>query len=249
MSSVCQRSGGQAVRRSLLLGAITCAILTLVAFRPAGRPTAIGATQLSYSPSDRPQDPVTIISRSADKYGKLSSFRADFRQTIADSMIGTYDSEGKLLQQGEARLSMRFTDPRGDAIVMDGEHLWVYTPSTTPGQVLRMKVPNDPTYGPNVLAWILTDPAKRYNIRYVKSDAVAGRAADVLALTPIDRTLPFSEAIVWLDQYDYLPRRLEIREKGGTRRTLVLSSVETNRRVGTDAFVFAVPSGVRVIDQ
>lgn len=195
------------------------------------------------------QDPTSIISRSAKKYAELTSFRADFRQTIDDRMIGTYDSEGKLVQQGESRLSMRFTDPKGDAIVMDGEYLWVYTPSTTPGQVLRLKVPTDPTYGPNVLAWILTDPAKRYNARYVKSDAVAGRAVDVLSLTPIDKSLPFSEATVWLDQYDYLPRRLEILERGGTRRTLVLSAVEVNRRVGSDTFTFSVPSGVRVIDQ
>lgn len=202
-------------------------------------------------PSDRltAQDAVSIISRSAEKYGKLTSFRADFRQTISDEMIGTYDSEGKLIQQGEARLSMRFSDPKGDAIVMDGEHLWVYTPSTTPGQVLRLKVPSDPTYGPNVLVWILTDPAKRYNVRYVKADAVAGRGVDVLALTPIDKTLPFSEAIVWLDQYDYLPRRLEIKERSGTRRTLVLSQVEPNRRVGNDTFTFTPPSGTRVIDQ
>lgn len=230
-----KRVGGYAGK----VGAILVAAVALAAFLPAYPPTHLPGSQ----------DPGAIISRSAKVYGALTSFRADFRQTIADQMIGTYDSEGRLIQQGEAKLSMRFTDPKGDAIVMDGEHLWVYTPSTTPGQVLRLKVPNDPTYGPNVLAWILTDPAKRYNARYVKADAVAGRAVDVLALTPIDKTLPFSEAIVWLDQYDYLPRRLEIQERSGTRRTLVLSGVETNRRVGNDTFTFTVPNGVRVIDQ
>jgi outer membrane lipoprotein carrier protein len=221
------------------LGALLLGVVLLGAWRPAYLPSRLPSSQ----------DPVSIISRSAKAYASLTSFRADLRQTIDDRMIGTYDSEGKLIQQGEAKLSMRFTDPRGDAIVMDGEHLWVYTPSTTPGQVLRLKVPSDPTYGPNVLAWILTDPAERYNVRYVKSDAVSGRAVDVLALTPIDKSLPFSEAIVWLDQYDYLPRRLEILERSGTRRTLVLSGVETNRRVSNDTFTFAVPNGVRVIDQ
>ena len=34
-------------------------------------------------------------------------------------MIGTYDSRGKLLQQGENKLSMRFTDPDGDAIIVN----------------------------------------------------------------------------------------------------------------------------------
>lgn len=195
------------------------------------------------------QDPKSLIERSARAYQRITSFSASFRQVLADSMIGTYESQGNLIQSGEARLSMRFTDPQGDAIVMDGEHIWVYTPSTTPGQVIRLKVPSDPTYGPNLLAWFLTNPGERYSARYVKEDAIGGRAVDVVALTPLDKSLPFSGATVYLDQYDYLPRRLEVREKTGNRRMLTLSSVETNRRVSPSTFTFSVPNGVRVIDQ
>jgi outer membrane lipoprotein carrier protein len=198
---------------------------------------------------DQDPDPVAIIARAAEKYQSLASFKADFRQIIDDSMVGVYQSRGTLIQEGEAKLSMRFSDPPGDAIVMDGEHLWVYTPSTTPGQVLRLKVPSDPTYGPNVLAWILTRPAERYRSRYVRSDAVAGRAVDVIQLVPIDRTLPFTEATVWLDQYDDLPRRLDVRERSGQLRTLILSGVEAGQRYGQRAFRFDVPADVRVVDQ
>lgn len=212
----------------------------LLALLLAGTATSLPAQQGSAG---------EILERAARAYQGINSFRADFRQVIADSMIGTFESHGKLVQAGEAKLSMRFTDPDGEAIVMDGERLWVYTPSTTPGQVLRMKVPTDPTYGPNVLAWILTKPSERYRSRYLRSDAIGGRSVDVIALTPIDRSLPFTEAVVWLDQFDNLPRRLEIRERGGQSRTLVLSRVETNRRVSEATFHFEIPAGVRVIDQ
>ncbi|MEO8139905.1 MAG: outer membrane lipoprotein carrier protein LolA [Gemmatimonadota bacterium] len=194
-------------------------------------------------------DPTAIIERAAQSYKRITSFRADFRQVIADSMIGTFESHGKLVQSGESKLSMRFTDPQGEAIVMDGERLWVYTPSTTPGQVLRLKVPTDPTYGPNVLAWILTRPSERYQARYLRADAVGGRGVDVIVLTPIDRSLPFTQAVVWIDQFDNLPRRLEIRERSGQQRTLVLTAVETNRRVSEATFRFDVPAGVRIVDQ
>jgi outer membrane lipoprotein carrier protein len=194
-------------------------------------------------------DPSAILARAAEKYRAITSFQSEFRQVIADSMIGTYESHGELVQAGESKLAMRFSDPQGDAIVMDGEHLWVYTPSTTPGQVVRLKVPSDPTYGPNMLAWILTNPVDRYRSRYLRQDAVAGRAVDVIALTPVDPSLPFTEAVVWIDQFDNLPRRLEVREKGGQRRTLVLTGVETNRRVTPATFQFEVPKGVRVVDQ
>jgi outer membrane lipoprotein carrier protein len=217
------------------------AIAALAAFRSARPPVRPSALQ--------DPDPKALIERSAKAYQGINSFQAAFRQIIADSMIGTFESQGNLTQAGEAKLAMRFTDPSGDAIVMDGERIWVYTPSTTPGQVIRLKIPSDPTYGPNLLAWFLTNPTQRYRSRYVKSDALGGRGVDVVALTPLDKNLPFSDAVVWLDQYDYLPRKLEVREKGGNRRTLILSSVETNRRVSPNTFTFDVPKGVRVVDQ
>lgn len=212
-------------------------------------PAAALAAALLWPGLAQDPDPVALVERSAQTYQALSSFRADFRQVISDPMIGTYQSRGHLVQAGAARLSMRFTDPDGDAIVMDGDHIWVYTPSTTPGQVIRMAVPSDPTYGPNVLAWILTRPAERYRVRYLRSDAVAGRGADVLSLTPIDPSLPFSQATVWLDQSDGMPRRLEIQERSGSGRTLVLTGVELNRRANSSTFVFNPPAGVRVVDQ
>ena len=191
----------------------------------------------------------TVIERAARAYQQLSSFQADFRQVIADSMIGTFESKGRLLQAGTASFAMRFTDPNGEAIVMDGEYIWIYTPSTTPGQVVRTPIPKDGTYGPNVLAWLLTKPVERYQTRYVREDAVGGRSADVVELTPLDPTLPFRTAILWIDRSDNLPRRLEIQEKTGTNRTLVLSGVIINRRPPPNSFTFNVPSGVRVIEQ
>lgn len=238
-----RRQSGQRYRIGALLGALLLAPVSPVtsAALPPCRPAAC-------VPAQDP-DPKALIERAARAYQRITSFSANFKQVLSDSMIGTYDSQGNLVQSGESKLAMRFTDPQGDAIVMDGEHIWVYTPSTTPGQVIRLKVPSDPTYGPNLLAWFLTNPGERYSARYVKEDAIGGRAVDVVALTPLDKSLPFTGATVYLDQYDYLPRRLEVREKGGNRRTLTLSSVETNRRVAPSTFTFSVPSGVRVIDQ
>ena len=195
------------------------------------------------------QDPAAIVERAARAYRGLTSFHADFRQVIADSMVGTFESRGRLAQAGAGYLAMRFTDPAGDAIVMDGEHIWVYTPSTTPGQVIRLVIPSDPTFGPNVLAWILTNPADRYRSRYIRSDAVAGRTMDVIGMTPVDASLPFTEAVVWLDRFDFLPRKLEIRERGGQQRTLTFLGVEVNRRSSSDLFRFDVPRDVRIVDQ
>jgi outer membrane lipoprotein carrier protein len=153
------------------------------------------------------------------------------------------------MQKGQNRLSMRFSDPDGDAIVVDGRQVWVYTPSTAPGQVIRMPIPTGALYGLNVLSWILDRPAERYRMRYLRADKVNGRVADVVELIPLSSELPFSRAVVWLDRDDALPRRLEISERRGGVRTITLSHVRANTALPADAFAFTVPDGVRIVDQ
>ena len=80
---------------------------------------------LTSAGSPAAQDAKAIVSRAAGAYRSLSSLRADFDQTIENPMIGNADSKGVLIQSGEAKLSMRFSDPPGEAIVLDGRHVWV----------------------------------------------------------------------------------------------------------------------------
>jgi outer membrane lipoprotein carrier protein len=196
------------------------------------------------------QDAEAIVGRSSRVYRSLSSLRAEFVQLIENPMIDSAESRGTLVQAGPDKLSMRFSDPPGEAIVIDGQHVWVYTPSTTPGQVLRLAVPSGgPVYGYNMLAWLLDRPAERYQAKYLRSDRLNGRPMDVVELVPAVPDLPFERAVVWLDREDALPRRLEITERTGSTRTLTLSRVQVNRSVPDRTFTFEVPSGVRVVDQ
>jgi outer membrane lipoprotein carrier protein len=196
------------------------------------------------------QDAQGIVGRSSRVYRSLSSLKADFVQVIDNPMIDSAESRGTLVQAGNDKLAMRFSDPPGEAIVIDGQHVWVYTPSTTPGQVIRMAVPSGgPVYGYNMLAWLLDRPAERYKATYVRPDRLNGRAVDVVELVPAVPDLPFERAIVWLDKEDGLPRRLEITEHSGATRTLTLSKMRVNQSVSDRTFAFDVPSGVRVVDQ
>lgn len=196
------------------------------------------------------QDAGAIVSRAAAAYRATSSLKADFDQTIENPMVGNSDSKGVLVQSGPAKLSMRFSDPPGEAIVIDGKFVWVYTPSTTPGQVLRIPVPSGgPVYGYNLIAWILDRPAERYESKYLRSDRLDGRAVDVVELVPAVPDMPFTRATVWLDREDGLPRRLEIEERSGQRRTLTLHKLRVNQPVAERTFTFPVPAGVRVVEQ
>lgn len=190
-------------------------------------------------------DAAQILDRAARAYAAAGSLEADFRQTIADENIGTFRSRGHLAQQGGDRFSMRFSDPRGEALVMDGTHLWAYTPSTTPGQVIRMAQPTGPG-APNLVAWLLDAPNTRYSATWLRHDSTG---TDLLRLVPRDPSLPFQEATVAFATSDGLPRLIDIVERSGTHRTLVLSNVRAGRRLPRSTFRFQVPGGVRVVDQ
>ena len=211
------------------------------------------ATALLLSASALPasaQDAQRIIGRSSQVYRSLASLTADFVQVIDNPMIDSAESRGTLVQSGTAKLAMRFSEPPGEAIVIDGQHVWIYTPSTVPDQVLRLKVPSGgPVYGYNLLAWFLDRPAERYQARLLRRDKIGTRTMDVVELVPAVPDLPFERAVLWLDREDALPRRLEITERSGALRTLSLSKLRTNRRVPDSTFKFDVPSGVRVVDQ
>lgn len=210
---------------------------------------ALALVTLLTGPADTTNAGLAIARHAAEVYRGLTSFRADFVQVIDDSMLGQMTTRGHLLQSGTSKLSMRFTDPSGDALVMDGAALWVYTPSTTPRQVLKLPLPSGPTFGPNVLAWLLDDPVGRYRVTYVRPDYLDGSAVDVIRLEPIDTSLPFSRAVLWLGREDALPHRLELRERSGTVRTLTLSRIRTNQPVTDDSFRFDLPGGVRVVER
>ena len=196
------------------------------------------------------QDAGEIIGRASRVYRSLASLQADFEQVIDNPMIDSAESKGTLVQAGQAKLAMRFTDPPGEAIVIDGKHVWIYTPSTVPGQVVRMRAPSGgPAYGYNLLGWLLDRPAERYTPSYVRSERLGGRTTDVIKLVPAVPDLPFTQAVIWLDRQDALPRRLEIQEQSGATRTLRLARLRTNARVPDGTFTFKVPSGARVVDQ
>jgi len=195
------------------------------------------------------QDPAEIAGRASRLYRGLTSLRAEFVQVIEDRMIGTQQAAGELIQAGNAQLVMRFSDPQGDAIVLDGTYVWVYTPSTTPGQVIRMELPHDPVYGPNVLSRILDRPTERYQLRWVGREVIDDVETDGVEFVPNVADPLFRRAVIWIDRTRGLPRRLELDELTGIHRTLDLTRIRLNAPVSDKTFAFQVPSGVRIIIQ
>jgi len=203
------------------------------------------------APAARAQtvDPDAIVGRASRIYRNLNSLKADFVQTIQDRVQGdTLVSRGVVIQARNNLFAMRFSEPAGEAIVVDGKYVWTYTPSTAPNQVYRNPLPTDPIYGVNLLGALLDRPRERYRSRYLSRETVDGRAADVVELIPVSEDVGFRKAVLWLDVDDGLPRKIDLDEGPGLRRSLSFSRLQPNAPFNKKTFEFDVPSGVRIVE-
>ncbi len=214
--------------------------------RPLRGSTALCSLLLVLRPAA--QDPWPILDRASAAYQTVRTLTADFTQVVVNPLVGAPDTtRGRLYQMRPNHFAMRFTVPRGDRVVADGRHLWLYTPSTTPGQVIQTAIPTAGTTGPNLIGQFVERPRERYRARYLRADSLESGLADVVALVPRETTLPYSEAVIWVDRDDGLVRRIEIVEPSGQRRIVALRNLKPNTGVPSREVTFSPPAGVRVV--
>src|SRR6266496_3740324 len=78
------------------------------------------------------------IDRAVAAWKSVRTTRGTFEQTVSNSLTGgTAKARGEFQQERPNKLAIRFTDPAGDAIVADGRAVWIYLPSSSPGQVVK----------------------------------------------------------------------------------------------------------------
>ena len=196
-------------------------------------------------PAAGAQDAQSILQAAADRHQALSAFCADFRQVVDNDILRQVTrSRGELCQAGSELFEMRFTDPEGDRVVADGEHIWIYLPSADPGQVFQGTLNGGGQF--DLHRELLADPGERYVPTLQGGEEVDGRRTHVLALEPTGLS-PFLRARVWVDASDHMVRKLEITEDEGFVRTVELSGLELNPRIPPERFRFEPPSGVQVI--
>ncbi|HTY06056.1 MAG TPA: outer membrane lipoprotein chaperone LolA [Gemmatimonadales bacterium] len=195
------------------------------------------------------QDPFAALGRAKAAYDSLHTIRCDFIQIIDNPMLGAPDTtRGILYQEPPARFAMNFTRPKGDRIVSDGTYLWIYTPSSVTGQVIRAAIPARGTTGPNLITQFVERPREQYRARFVRTDSSAAGPVDVVHLEPIAPDPPYTEATVSVGASG-LVLRLDIVERSGQRRVLIFSKHRLNEPVAASTFRFTPGAGVRVVDQ
>jgi outer membrane lipoprotein carrier protein len=190
-----------------------------------------------------------LLERARARFSVARTARATFEQRIANPLTGkTLLSKGTFVQRKPSRLAVTFTDPPGDRIVADGKWIWLYLPSTNPGQVLKLPAGESGTGGVDVAAMILSAPARAVIATEAGSATVAGRATRAVLLTPRPGSeLPYQKATVWLDASDATVRQVAITDEQGVERTVTILQWSPNAAVADSAFRFVPPKGAKVV--
>jgi outer membrane lipoprotein carrier protein len=199
----------------------------------------------------RPRPQGDLLDRAVAAWAKVKTARATFEQTITNSLTGhTLRASGEYQQQRPGKLSVRFDDPANDRIVADGKRLWLYLPSSAPGQVIRTDLKDGGTGTVDLSAQFLTAPRSKYTITPGGTADIGGRATHIFALIPKTAgSAPFQVATVWIDDTDATIRQFEVTENSGVQRRVRMTSFKTNVAVDPSAFTFKVPEGVRVVER
>jgi outer membrane lipoprotein carrier protein len=190
-----------------------------------------------------------LVDRAAAEHAKMRTAKVQFTQVITNPLTGNrINARGQVLRKAPDLLAITFTDPAGDKIISDGRSVWVYLPSTSPGQVIKMTPGGSDAERLDPASQLLRSPRSRFNIADGGTASVGGRSTRIVLLTPRGRET-FSRAKVWIDTRNSLVRRFEVTEPSGLVRNVTLTSIQANVAVPASAFRFTPPRGVRVIDQ
>jgi outer membrane lipoprotein carrier protein len=191
------------------------------------------------SPADQALD------RAVAAYKNVRTVRTPFEQTLTNPVTSRVSTaRGEMIVQRPGRISVGFKEPSGDRIVSDGKYVWIYLPSSAPGQVIKQPATTAGA-GLDFSTELLTAPRAKFTVGDGGASAVSGRDARIVVLTPKAESA-FSKARIWVDDRDGLVRQLELTEPSGLTRLIRFGDMKLNAKVPASAFKFAVPKGVRV---
>jgi outer membrane lipoprotein carrier protein len=196
----------------------------------------------------RAQSADAVMDRAVAAYSRLNTMRAGFTQTLTNPLTGsTQTTSGVILRKKPNLLSINFES--GDRVAADGSALWVYLPSSTPGQVMRMPAKGAGAGAMDPAGEFLDSTRTRFTVTSSGTATLGGRSTHAVTLVPKRPNPNFTSAKVWIDDADSSIRQFDIETANGLKRHVVITSFTANPALSRASFRFVVPKGAKVVDQ
>jgi outer membrane lipoprotein-sorting protein len=188
-----------------------------------------------------------VLEAASERYWGLETLCARFHQEIEVTLLRqTRVGDGTLCQRQPAEFSMRFSDPEGDLVVVDGDFLWTFYPSIDAAQVIRFAAAGAEGRF-NFYKNLLEDPRGRFDATYDGVD-LAARPSHKLSVTPKDAEA-FRSAVVWIDVESHLITGVDVYDTNESIRRVRLTDLRVNVEVSDSEFRFVPPPGARILSR
>ena len=192
------------------------------------------------------QDAEAVADRADRALAALTSLQADFVQRAVNPILEkTEIGHGTLYYRAPGKYRIDYRYPAGDVVVDDGTWVWIYLPSSQPGQVIRQ--PADGSGGANPLTY-LRDLRARYDAALAGSETISGEVSDHLTLSPRGDDAPFTDVDVWVGRDSGLLRQVRTRTADGVEKSYTFTALRRGAAVPDARFRFSPPPGVEVYD-
>lgn len=192
------------------------------------------------------QDAAAILRRADAALDGISALRAEFVQRSENPILErTQIGHGTILYRAPERFRIDYRYPVGDVVVNDGAFVWIYLPSSQPGQVIRQRAETSGVRNPLTY---LRDIRSDYDVRWVGQETLSGSVTDRLALAPRTGAAEFTAMEVWVERATGLPKQVRTASGDGLVKTYTFVKFDRGARPADSLFAFEPPRGVEIFD-
>lgn len=188
-----------------------------------------------------------IVERLEQRYERVKSFSADFRQVFQTQGIHFESDwgEGILLMKRPGKMYWEYRRPTRKLFVADGKQSFFYVPGENQVTIsdLDLETANTPLL-------FLLGPKRigdDFQVRFETGEGPVDESNLLLRLTPIQVRPEFSHVLVEVSPTTYLIHRLSIVEPIGNRNDYLFSRFRENVKIRDHQFRLKLPDGVEII--
>ena len=187
-----------------------------------------------------------VLEEASEHYRRVKTLCAHFHQVIDVTLLRqSRRGEGTICQLQPDKFSMRFSDPEGDVVIVDGEFLWTFYPSMDDKQVMRFDAEGAEGRF-NFYKNFLVDPRGRFQATYEGREDLGAGPSHKIVLSPKEPS-GFRTATVWIDVRRRLIIGVDIHDANESIRRIRLTDIRLNLELPETEFRFVPPQGARVI--
>ena len=188
-----------------------------------------------------------VVDRVQDRYERVESFSADFRQVFQSPGV-FFESdwgEGILLMKRPGKMYWEYQRPTRKLFVADGKQTFFYVPGENQVTVTDL----DPETADTPLLFLLGPKRIRddFLVEFESGEAPLDESNLLIRLTPIQARPEFSHLLMELSPETFLIQRLSVVEPIGNRNDYIFSRFRENVKIRDSRFRLELPDGVEII--